>query len=863
MIALIRWFLLRRLLGEPRRTLLTILGVALGVAVVVGIRLANRSAIGAFAETVDAVSGRANLQVTSTSEGFDERHFPEVQELPGVQAAAPIVQVYVRAFTPGVRGAGGDPTGAGGETLLLLGVDPLLEAPFQRGLGADTSGLGEGAALLLEPRAAAVPRGFAEKRGLARGDPLPILASGRPETLVVRALLDSPALQHALGGNVVVTDIATAQEVLRRNGVIDRIDLLVDGRHRDALRAALDAALPGDLVVDRPESRTRQVEGMIEAFSLNLTALSFIALFVAVFLVLNSVGLSVLRWRQDLGVLRALGVTRRELVLLFSGEGALLGLTGGALGVGLGVLLARGTLGAVSQTLTDLYLIQQAATVRLDAGTALLGLGLGLASALAAAIGPAWEASTTPPATTTRQGIFVEGAEPRLGRWIVLAFLLLALAVGLSAWTVAERRPIGGFASAFAALMGFAALAPWALRTGSRWLEGPVRRLFGVAGVLGARYVGGSLVRGSVVVAAIMVAVGMTVAMTIMIGSFRGTVDRWITQTLRGDLYVEPIGHRQTGSATALPEEFLAAVRALPGVAAMDTYRATPITYGGRLAYAVGIDFEVQRSHGNLEFTDVPARTAFGDALAHEGCIVTESFAHRHRVARGDTLRLIVPAGRVALPVTGVFYDYSVDAGAVLMDRRLFARLWRDDRTESLALYLESGTDVDATRRALLEAAGPDLFLSATPNQALRQRVLDVFDQTFRITWALQGIAVIVSVLGVAGALTALILQRGREIGVLRAAGALRGQIQAMVLVESGLLGTIGALLGCVAGVALSAILVHVINKQFFGWTLRWMVDPFVFIQATALMLVTAIAAGLAPARAAAGRASRDAMRMD
>ncbi len=217
----------------------------------------------------------------------------------------------------------------------------------------------------------------------------------------------------------------------------------------------------------------------------------------------------------------------------------------------------------------------------------------------------------------------------------------------------------------------------------------------------------------------------------------------------------------------------------------------------------------------------------------------------------------------MALPVTGVFYDYSVDAGAVLMDRRLFARLWRDDRTESLALYLESGTDVDATRRALLEAAGPDLFLSATPNQALRQRVLDVFDQTFRITWALQGIAVIVSVLGVAGALTALILQRGREIGVLRAAGALRGQIQAMVLVESGLLGTIGALLGCVAGVALSAILVHVINKQFFGWTLRWMVDPFVFIQATALMLVTAIAAGLAPARAAAGRASRDAMRMD
>lgn len=877
MTVLVRWFLFRRLLGEKRRTLLTIAGVALGVGVVVGIRLANHSALGAFADTVDAVSGRANLQVTATSEGFDERVFPLVTASPGVTAAAPVVQVYVRAFTPpdsaaarparaaASASAATDPRAArvAGETLLLLGVEPLLEGPFQRGLGADTSGIGEGAALLLEPRAAAIPRALAQRNRLRAGDPLAILASGRPETLVVRAILDSPGLQHAFGGNIVLTDIATAQEVLRRPGRIDRIDLLVDVRRRDAVRASLAASLPPDLVVDRPGSRTKQVEGMVEAFSLNLTALSFIALFVAVFLVLNAVGLSVLRWRRDLGILRTLGVTRRELLLLFAGEGALLGSLGGVLGVGLGVLLARATLGAVSQTLSDLYLVRQAATVRLDPATLVLGLVLGFASAVLAAAAPAWEAASTPPATTTREGAFLESRRPRVRGWLAAGAGSLLLAGALSWWTVAGQRPIGGFASAFSALAGFALLAPVALRAGTRALDGTVRRLFGVAGVLGARYVGETVLRSSVVISAIMVAVGMTVAMSIMVGSFRTTVDRWITQTLRGDLYVEPVGHRENASATSLPAEFLDRARALPGVEAMDTYRGTQITHGGRIAFAAGIDFEVQRDHGHLDFVGLSAREAFQRALDTGGCIVTESFAHRHGVARGDTLRLRVPAGAVALPVAGVFFDYSVDAGAVLMDRRLFARLWRDDRTESLALYLESGADPQAVRRALLDVAGPGLFLQATPNRALRARVLEVFDQTFRITWALQAIAVIVSVLGVAGSLTALILQRGREIGVLRAVGALRSQVRTMVLVESGLLGAIGALLGCVAGVALSAILVHVINKQFFGWTVRWTLDPWVFVQAVVVMVATACLAGLAPARLAAGRVAREAMRMD
>jgi putative ABC transport system permease protein len=243
--------------------------------------------------------------------------------------------------------------------------------------------------------------------------------------------------------------------------------------------------------------------------------------------------------------------------------------------------------------------------------------------------------------------------------------------------------------------------------------------------------------------------------------------------------------------------------------------------------------------------------------------IVTESFAHAHRVRPGDRIVLPVPGGSAPARVAGVFYDYSTEGGAVLMDGAEFARRWRTDRVESLALYVVPGADVEAVRRAFVAACGPTRLMNVTPNQALRRRVLTIFDQTFQVTWALQGIAVLVAVLGVVSTLTALVLQRGREIGILRASGATRAQIRLMVLAESGLVGLAGSLLGCVAGVVLAVVLVSVINKQFFGWTVQFTLDPWVFARAVALMVVVSVLAGLVPAQLAATRVSAEAMRVD
>lgn len=874
-----RWLALRPLLRSPGRTLASVLGVALGVAVFVAIRLASGSALAAFSDTVDAVTGHSNLQVVARGDGFDETLYTRVRALPGVQAAAPVVQVTALARPGGLRPAAalaqdGDTGPRYDETLLVLGLDAFVEAPFfrmelasgERGKGSLSASEGEAAAaglrLLAEPRTIAITRTLAARHGLRTGDSLTVLASGVPTPMTIAAVIESEALQQAMGGNVVIADIATAQEVFGREGRLDRVDLLVAPDRRDSVRAELGRMLPPTAAAELPQGRTKQVENMVRAFALNLTALSFIAVFVSTFLIFNTMAMSVVRRRRDIGVLRALGMTRGAVARLWLSEAAAIGMLGSALGLVLGTLLARGALRVVGRTLTDLYLVQQTDSLRLDPFTLAVGAALGLFATLGSALLPALEAGATAPGATLRQGQRIESQPLPLKALGVAAAVALALMVASAAWTMTTRIAWGGFASAFFAIVGFSLLAPGATLAMSSLAAPIAGRLGGVEAALGARALREAVARASTVVAALTVAVGMLVALHVMVGSFRRTVDTWITQTIKGDLYVEPVGHRTSGSATVLPPELVQGARDLPGVAAVDTYRGTPITMDGLLAFAIGIDLRVQRDHGHLSFTSgEDAHAVLTRALESGGVLVSESFAHRHRVKQGDVLTLPAADGAARVRVEGVLFDYSTDAGAVLMDAATYERLWNDGRTESLALYVKPGASADSVRMAFVALCGPDRLMHVTPNAGLRRRVLAVFDQTFQVTWALQGIAVLVAVLGVVSTLTALVLQRGREIGMLRANGATRAQVRRMVLVESSLLGLTGSLLGCAAGVALAVLLVQVINKQFFGWTVRFELEPGIMLQAVALMVVVSAVAGLFPAQLAAGRAAAEAMR--
>jgi putative ABC transport system permease protein len=847
---LLRWITGRHLWRDWGGTALAALGVALGVAVYVGIRLANHSAMESFRSTVDVVTGTANLQLAAGAEGIDERVFPAVRKLQGVVAAAPVVQ----AIAPVADGRG--------EALLVLGIDLFSEGEFARYelSAADASA---GRAFLEDPRGAAVTASLARRLGLQVGSSLPLLAGARAVRLTVRAVLQSDRLEQAMGGNLVLLDIATAQEMFDRYGKLDRIDLKVDEADRPAVIGRLRPLVPPSVRIGRPESRTQQVENMVRAFQLNLTALSCIALFVAAFLILNSISMSVVRRRREIGVLRSLGVTRRQVLALFLAEAGFCGVAGSALGLLLGVALARAALGSVSQTITALYVVVQARTLYLSPDILWQGAGLGLGTALLSALAPAREAAATPPAVTMRQGVLVERHALPIGAWSAAGTAALALSLATAFGTLRLSQPLLGFVSALLLLVGFALLTPLATLLADRALAPAVRALFRIEGVLAARYLVESLARTSVVIAALMVSVGMLVGLSVMVGSFRDTVDTWVTQTVRADLYVEPAGRAIRGSSASLPTDVIHAARALPQVAAVDTYRGRSTLYRGRTIGLAGVDLAVLARHGRILFREGRSSEILERAWRERGVVVTESFARRNRTRVGERLVLDTPTGRHEVQVHGVFYDYSTDAGAILMDRALYAAWWGDPTVNSIALYLRPGGQAEVVRERLLAATGGRHALLVTPNQDLRRHVLDVFDQTFRITYALQAIVITVAVLGILNTLTALIMQRGREIGILRAVGAWRGQIRKIVLVEAGLIGLIAHLIGSLCGLGLAVLLVYVINQQFFGWTIRLRLEPGVFLQSLAIMLVASLLAALPPSGHAARRIAAEAMRLE
>jgi putative ABC transport system permease protein len=851
-VTLFRQVTLRHLFGEPGRTLVALLGVALGIAVFLSIRLANGSVLAAFSATVDAVSGKAQLQATGGPKGLPDAAYGAARATEGVLAVAPIVQAAAAA------------PDWGRQPITVLGVDLFSEPAFrsyQLDAGPDRAGAMR---LLGDSRALAVSGKLAAERSLRVGDPVRLEFGAKTETWRVAAILRSDELGRAYAGRIAVADIAAAQEAFGKVGRLDRLDvMLAPGASAEAVRSRLMRALGPSAMVERPRTRAGQVESLLGAFQLNLTALSAIAVFVGMFLIYNSMSISVVRRRREIGMLRALGVSRRGAMGLFLAEGAFYGLAGSALGVAAGVGMARLALKSVAATVTALYVRVEADRLTLD--PALIGQAvlIGILTAVAASLAPAWEAAATPPGQSAREGSVVGKASAVAFALAVGGLALLALAAAMSWGATRFRLPYLGFSAAFAVLGGFSMVTPILTAWFARGIRPVWDRLFGVEGLLAAGYLSDALDRTAVVVAALMVSLSMFVGVSVMVGSFRRTVQAWVDQTIRADIFVQPAASDASGSDALMPPSALRAFRAVPGIDGVDEYRAAPGASEGRPIVLSAATFDVLARRGSLLFREGHSAEIVRRAKARNQIIVTEGLTLRFNKREGDTLNLSTPRGPRAFRIAGVFYDYTTSGPTVVMDRALYRRIWDDDGVNSVALYLRPGADANAAMAWLARNAPNAQGLSIVANRDLHDRVLRIFDQTFRVTYALELISIVVAVLGIINTMTALILQRGRELGILRAVGATQRQLKRVILLESGLIGLAGYAIGVACGSALALLLIYVINKQFFGWTVQARWTPGVFVQGAAITVVTAVLAGLAPARQAARRGITEAIRAE
>ena len=845
----------RYLLRHPWQSLLMVLGIMLGVAVVVAIDLANASASEAFDLSAQAVAGRATHQIVGGPAGLDESLYTALRRAgfeAGGASIAPVLSEYVTSPQLGNR------------PFQLLGVDPFAEAPFRGYLGDQGAlPLAQLTAFLTQPGALLLSSEVAARQGLQPGDALTLEVGGEARQGFVAGLL-RPAdglSRRALDG-LILADISTAQELAGRQGRLDRIDVLVPAAGEAEVLARLRSLLPADGVQVSPvAARSGALQQMTAAFRVNLTALSLLALVVGLFLIYNTMTFSVVQRRPLFGVLGCLGATRREIFGLVLSEALLVGVLGAWLGVALGVVLGQGAVQAVTQTINDLYFVLTVRGAALPASSLLKGLALGIGATLLAAAPPAWEAATVPP----RVALSRSGLESKAGKAFVAAALgsLALMAAGVGLLALPARGLVLSFAGTFAIIVGVGMQTPLVVRVLMTVLAPAAQRLGGALGRMAPRSVVNSLSRTAIAIAALMIAVSVTIGVSLMVSSFRHTVFVWLSQTLQGDVYISPPSVVSAINTGVLDPAAEAVVHGWPGVRQIDTLRTATVDSPAGPVQIAAVD-HVDLSTGRTFVSAEGSGEEMWAQMQAGAVIVSEPFANRLALPRrGATVTLLTARGEHTFPVAGVYYDYASSQGIVMMPLAIYRSWWNDPAISGLALHLDPGVDVDAVTQGLQDALAAVQTVQVRPNRALRDEALAVFDRTFAITGALQLLATLVAFVGVLSALLSLMLDKQRELGILRAVGLTEGQLWRLVELETGLMGAAAGLLAMPTGFVLALILIYIINRRSFGWTLQLQVTPEPFVQALLVAVVAALLAGLYPAYRMSKMAAADAMRYD
>ena len=817
---------LRPLRTDALRTLLMVLSVALGVAVVLAIELAGGAAAGSFRASVETLVGKADFEVSATG-GLPPETLGRLATLPYDLKLQARIEANAM-LEPSLR------------VVPLIGLDMVagaLDQTEQKPKSARQTTGAEGAWIGIE---------LARELQLKAGGTIRIVVDDRRSEVPVQGVLGTGS------EDVIVMDLAPLSRILQHGDRLDRILINTPKNERETdWEHLLRAALPPGVTLAAASSRTNENRKMLEAFRWNLRVLSYIALIVGAFLIYNTISVSVVRRRAEIGVLRALGATRGGVLAAYLAEGAMFGLVGSLAGLVLGRLLASGAVGMVASTVNSLYVSSTPGDIAFTPWTALLGLGLGVGISVLSSLAPAWDASRVAPVEAMARGRIEHQARVHKVRGLSFAALLGAAAYWAALQAPVAGKPMFGYLSAVL-LIGAAALAIPAMVAGLAALSGRyLGRLLGVEALLASRSLAGSLRRTSVLVGALTTAVAMMVAVAIMVGSFRQTVVVWMEDRLQADLYLRSAGGSASDRFPALSADTMERLKSLPGVLAADTYRAYSFEYEGLPATLAASDVRLSARFMRRPYLggENPSQIAL---QLHAGgkVIVSEPFANKHHIHKGDWLRLKLGAQEPRFQVIAIYADYASERGTIVMDRATLLQYLPDPAPSSVAIYLKPGTAAEQAKRAVEHALAGRMIRVYT-NGSLRQEAIRIFDRTFAITYALEAVAVFVAVMGVAGALIALIIDRRREFGLLRFLGAATGQIRRLILFEAGLLGLAGNAAGFGLGYVLSLLLIYVINRQSFGWTIQFHWPTGVLIGALSVVYVATLLASIQPARIA------------
>ena len=823
------------------RWLLTIAGIVLGVAVFVGIHTANQSVVYAFHQTVDRIAGSTQLQISAGETGFDENVLERVQALPQVRVAVPVIEAVV---STGVEGQG---------NLMILGVDmtgdrSLRDYDLKSG-AQDGDDIDDPLVFLAQPDSLMVTDTYARENHLTVGAKVPMSTMDGQKLFTIRGVMKSGGLTNAFGGNLAVMDVYAAQKVFGRGRKFDRIDLAVkDGANLADVRATLERLLGPGFQVQEPSARAQQFDSISRVYTLTANVTSVFALFIGMFIIYNTFQIAVTQRRSEIGILRALGATRRQIRVLFLGESVVAGLFGSVLGLIAGIAIARGMTSYIGSLLGEIYgIAQKADEISTNPTLMMFAVVLGVITSVVAAVIPARSAARVDPVQALQKGRYqqLSPGENRIRR---IAALVVAIAAG--ACLLLDRYRIffyvGDALTVLAALLLTPTLALWlarVLRPLLRWMR-PVEGTLATDSLLQAPR------RTSGAVAALMLSLALVVALGGLTRASYDSIFGWLTVALNPDLFVSP-SQSLTQRDFRFPEMMGAQLQAIPGVGEVQLVRDARIDIQGKPTMFVAADVAELRRHATLPPVAGNNEAMFRLAAQGKAVLASENFARLRGFKLGDVVDIPSPSGTLHLPIAGIVTDYSDEQGSLLVDRSLYKRYWNDSTVNVFRIYLARGASEADVKRRILETFGNQRRLFVLTNCEVRRYILRLTDQWFGITYVQIAVAVLVAVLGIVNTLTVSITDRRRELGVLQAVGGLRNQIRGTVWLEALAVGTVGLILGLALGALQLYYSLHISAEDMAGLRLNYEYPyPIALLLLPGILLVAFLSA-IAPAETA------------
>jgi len=837
LLRLISWPYFRK---HVLRTVLTTAGIVLGVAVFVGMHTANRTVLLGFAQTVDRIAGKTQLQVTAGESGFGEEVLDVVQSAPGVRVAVPIIEVVV------------DSQISGEGNLFILGVDMTGDRTLRDYDldGGNEEAIDDPLIFLAQPDSLILSKEFADRHQIAVGSTLPLGTMDGQKLFTVRGVMKSSGLATAFGGNIAVMDIYAAQHMFGRGRTFDRIDIaLSEGVTIADGQSAVSALVGAGFDVQPPSGRGQQFESMLASYSMMLSISSAFALFIGMFIIYNSFSIAVTERRSEIGVLRAIGATRGQIRWLFLGESAAIGVIGSLVGLGVGVLMARGIALGIGALISDVYRIGQAVDeVALSPRLLALSFAVGVLTSLVAAVLPARNAARLDPIQALQKGRshVLSTGESRL-RMTAAAVLALFSAICLLTDTGSRALFYVGYLSAMVAALLLGPLLTLALARAFRPI---LRWLRPVEGSLAADSLIQAPRRTSASVAALMFSVALAVAFEGMgLANYRSMVD-WMESVLNPDLFVMPSQSLDVRGAR-FPASMGPEIAAVPGVERVQLVRNGRTTFRGTPVMVVALEMSSIAETVRLEPVAGEAREMYRQAAAGQGLVISDNFAERQRLRVGDPIEIAAPYGVIQLPVVGILVDYSDQQGAILMDRSLFIKYWHDDSVNLFRIYTRSDAEVMAVRTRILDRFAGQRQVFVLTNGELKAYIMKVLDQWFRLTSFQIAVAVLVAVLGIINTLTVSIKDRRRELGVLRVVGALHWQVRRTIWIEALSVATFGLILGAALGALNLLYVLQIVHRDVMGIRLDYHFPVVTVFALVPIIAGSAFIAALWPAESA------------